>query len=183
MKSLSKRVRVLDPMSVSGRQTAETFDLQLLVEETLDAHEAQFERHNIKTTFKHLNEPVRVKVVKGMIVQILENLISNSKYWMEMRASKERNYVPRITITLSDHPPTIVYEDNGPGIATENRERIFRSFVSFKEKSKRRGLGLFIARACAEQIGGTLTLDDHVSKDTGRLHRFTFELPESSAVK
>jgi signal transduction histidine kinase len=183
MKSLSKRVRVLDPLSVSGRQTAETFDLQLLVEETLDAHEAQFGRHRIKTTFKHLDSPVRIKVVKGMIVQILENLISNSKYWMEMRASKERNYAPRITITLSDRPPTIVYEDNGPGIAPENRERIFRSFVSFKEKSKRRGLGLFIARACAEQIGGTLILDDHVSKETGRLHRFTLELPESSAVK
>jgi signal transduction histidine kinase len=183
MKSLSKRVRVLDPLSVSGRQTAETFDLKLLVEETLDAHEAQFGRHRIKSTFKHLNGPVRIKVVKGMIVQILENLISNSKYWMEMRGSKERNYAPRITITLSDRPPTIVYEDNGPGIAPENRERIFRSFVSFKEKSKRRGLGLFIARACAEQIGGTLTLDDHVSKETGRLHRFTLELPESCAVK
>jgi len=183
MKSLSKRVRVLDPLSVSGRQTAETFDLQLLVEETLDAHEAQFGRHRIKSTFKHSDGPVRIKVVKGMIVQILENLISNSKYWMEMRASKERNYAPRITITLSDRPPTIVYEDNGTGIAPENRERIFRSFVSFKEKSKRRGLGLFIARSCAEQIGGTLTLDDHVSKETGRLHRFTLELPESSAVK
>lgn len=183
MKSLSKRVRVLDPLSVSGRQTAETFDLQSLIEETLDAHEAQFGRHRIKPTFKHLDGPVRVKVVKGMVVQILENLISNSKYWMEMRASKERNYTPRITITLSDRPPTIVYEDNGTGIAPENRERIFRSFVSFKEKSKRRGLGLFIARSCAEHIGGTLTLDDHVSKETGRLHRFTLELPESSAVK
>jgi signal transduction histidine kinase len=88
MKSLSKRVRVLDPLSVSGRQPAETFDLQSLIEETLDAHEAQFGRHRIKPTFKHLDGPVRIKVVKGMVVQILENLISNSKYWMEMRASK-----------------------------------------------------------------------------------------------
>lgn len=183
MKSLSKRVRVLDPLSVSGRQTAEIFDLQKLVEDTLDAHDAQFSRHNIKVAFAHLEHPVRVKVVKGMVVQILENLISNSKYWMEMRASKERGYVPKITITLTDRPPTIVYEDNGPGIAPENKERIFRSFVSFKEKSKRRGLGLFIARACAEQISATLTLEDHVSKETKRLHRFTLEFAESSAVK
>jgi signal transduction histidine kinase len=183
MKSLSKRVRVLDPLSVSGRQTTEIFDLQQLVEETLEAHEAQFLRHRINVTFKHLEHPVRIKVVKGLIVQILENLISNSKYWMEMRATKDRNYLPRITITLSDRPPTIVYEDNGPGIAPENQERIFRPFVSFKEKSKRRGLGLFIARACAQQIGGTLTLEDHISKETKRLHRFTLELPESSATK
>ena len=40
MKSISKRVRVLDPLSISGRQRAEVFVLEDLVRETCDAHEA-----------------------------------------------------------------------------------------------------------------------------------------------
>ena len=180
MKSLSKRIRILDPLSVSGRQRVEAFSLSDLIRETLEAHEAQFERHAIRLDLKLPTNGPRIRAVKGMIVQILENLISNSKYWLELRSARERSFTPRITITLIENPPTIIYEDNGPGIAIENQERIFRSFFSLKEKSKRRGLGLFIARECAEHNGGTLELDSYISPETGRLHRFVFELPRET---
>ncbi|WP_241073224.1 sensor histidine kinase [Achromobacter insuavis] len=183
MLSLSKRIRVLDPLSVSGRQTNETFDLYQLIHETLTAHEAQFARHNISISLPKDTKPVKIRAVKGMVIQILENLISNSKYWMDMRASREPGYKPRISIDVLDNPPTIVYSDNGPGIAPENRERVFRSFFSLKEKQKRRGLGLFIGRECAEYLGATLTLDETPAKDTGRLNRFILELPRSAAAK
>jgi signal transduction histidine kinase len=183
MVSLSKRIRVLDPLSVSGRQTSETFDLHKLIRETLTAHEAQFARHRISVSMPTDAKPVKIRAVKGMIIQILENLISNSKYWMGIKASREANYKPMITIEVLDRPPTILYTDNGPGIAPENRERIFRAFFSLKEKPKRRGLGLFIGRECADYLGGTLTLDETPSQDTGRLNRFILELPESAAAK
>ena len=48
MKSISKRLRILDPLSVSGRQRAETFALNELLVGTFDAHEAQFRRHGIR---------------------------------------------------------------------------------------------------------------------------------------
>lgn len=183
MVSLSKRIRVLDPLSVSGRQTSETFDLHNLIRETISAHEAQFARHRISVSLPEEVKPVRIRAVKGMIIQILENLLSNSKYWMEMKVSREPGYKPKITIDVLENPPTIVYSDNGPGIAAENRERIFRSFFSLKEKQKRRGLGLFIGRECAEYLGGTLILDETPSKETGRLNRFILELPGSVATK
>lgn len=112
-----------------------------------------------------------------MIVQILENLISNSKYWLDMDAGKQSGKKSTISISLLPSPPTIVYEDNGPGIAQENRERVFRSFFSLKEKAKRRGLGLFIAQECANYVGGNLTLDPTPASPTGRLNRFILELP------
>ena len=77
---------------------------------------------------------------------------------------------------------TITYEDNGRGIAKENREKVFRAFFSLKEKTKRRGLGLYIGRDCAEYHGGTLTLDDHTNQETGRLHRFVLELPNEVII-
>ncbi len=177
MKSLGKRIRVLDPLSVSGRQRVETFDLRDLILNTLEAHEAQFERHKINLKLSMSDDAVLVRSVKGMIVQILENLISNSKYWLEMDSGKQSGKKSTISITLLPSPPTIVYEDNGPGIAQENRERVFRSFFSLKEKAKRRGLGLFIARECANYVGGNLTLDPNPENPTGRLNRFTLELP------
>lgn len=183
MKSLSKRVSVLDPLSVSGRQRVETFDLDGLVRDTVEAHLLQFERQHIRLKLDLPKKPVRVRAVKGMAVQVLENLISNSKYWLEMRSSRDSTFKPTITIVTHDNPPTIIYEDNGMGISPDNRDKVFQAFFSLKEKSKRRGLGLFIARECAEYNDGSLVLDDHTDPRTGRLHRFTFELPANASVK
>lgn len=177
MKSISKRVRVLDPMSVSGRQRQESFALAALIEETVDAHESQFARHGVAVDLDLGSKGLHVRAVKGMIVQILENLIANSLYWMDMRAERDPAFQPRIRITLESGPPTITFEDNGRGIAPANSDKIFRPFFSLKETSRRRGLGLFIARDAAEHHGGTLSLSEHIDPETGRLHRFIFELP------
>ncbi|MCB9957174.1 MAG: sensor histidine kinase [Rhodospirillaceae bacterium] len=182
MMAVSKRVRVLDPLSVSGRQRKEVFDIGALIDDILSGHEVQFARHKVKLKVTKAERPVRVRAVKGMIVQIIENLISNSLYWLDLRSQHEPDFKPRITITIDDGPLTVTYEDNGRGIAKENRESVFRPFFSLKEKSKRRGLGLFIARECAEYHGGTLTLDEHVNRDTGRLHRFVLEFPDEVIV-
>ncbi|ESY94894.1 sensor histidine kinase [Mesorhizobium sp. LNHC229A00] len=178
MKSISKRVRVLDPLSISGRQRAEVFSLNDSVRDTLEAHDAQFERQGITLNLSLPERSIRVRAVKGMAIQILENLISNSVYWLALRAEREKSFKPEISIAVHSGPPSIVYEDNGRGIAPDNRENVFKPFFSLKEKSKRRGLGLFIAREAAQYHGGTLVLDDAINPETGRLHRFILELPD-----
>jgi len=62
-------------LSISGRQRAEIFVLEDLVRETCDAHEGQFKRHNVKIDYDFPKKPLRIRAVKGMVVQILENLI------------------------------------------------------------------------------------------------------------
>lgn len=183
MKTVTKRLRVLDELSVSGRQRSETFDLVELVKDVLDGHAAKFRRHSVKSSFKHPKHPVRVRLVRGMVVQIVQNLVVNSLYWMETRAKKQTDYVPQLSITIEESPPTLIVSDNGPGIAPENRERVFRAFWSLKEKGKRRGLGLFVARDHATNLGGTLTLSEHAASETGRLHEFVLNLPESAVIK
>jgi signal transduction histidine kinase len=182
MRSVNKRIRVLDPLSVSGRQRREVFDLGVLVEDILSGHAAQFKRHRIDTDVEGTDRGIRIRAVKGMIVQIIENLISNSLYWLEVRRERDHSFKPRISIRIDTEPLLVFYEDNGVGIAKENRENVFRAFFSLKEKTKRRGLGLFIARECAAYHGGTLTLDEHPNPKTGRLHRFVLELPDEVVV-
>jgi signal transduction histidine kinase len=183
MKSVSKRLRVLDQLSVSGRQRSEVFDLGELVTDIQEGHAAQFRRHRIVMKVRKASGSLRIKTVKGMIVQILENLVSNSVYWMEMRSARESQYVPTITVRIDMNPPTITFSDNGRGIAPDHRERVFRPFWSLKEKSKRRGLGLFIARENATYLGGQLTLTEKPDSDTGRFHEFVLELPDGIAVR
>jgi len=182
IKSISKRLRVLDEASVPGRQRAETFDLVRLVEDLKDGHAAQFARHHIDMKIK-ARGPLKVKLVKGMVVQILENLLANSIYWMKIRADREASYRPVIDIRIEADPLTIRFSDNGRGIAPDHRERVFRAYWSLKEKSKRRGLGLFIAASNAEDLKGKLTLSEKADRQTGRLHEFVLELPDAAVVQ
>lgn len=182
MKSVSKRVRVLDPMSVSGRQRSEVFPLDEVIRDAIEAHHAQFKRHKIDVITDLTSRPLRIRAVKGMIVQIIENLISNSVYWLDMRAEREPSFKPKISISLESDPPVMMYEDNGRGIAPENRDQVFKMFFSLKDTRRRRGLGLYIAREAAMHNGGTLELDEKRDPDTGRLHKFVLELPAGAQV-
>jgi signal transduction histidine kinase len=183
MKSVSKRLRVLDEASVSGRQRSEVFDLAQLVEDLKEGHAPQFARHKIEMKIIRPKGPLRVRLVKGMVVQILENLLSNSVYWMQLKADRETRYMPAVTLRIEMDPLTIYFSDNGRGIAPDHSERIFRPFWSLKEKSKRRGLGLFIAAENAKHLHGQLTISNKRDRQTGRLHEFVLELPEGAVVK
>ena len=176
MNSISKRLRILDPLSVTGRQRKERFKLNELVEEIIEAHEAQFERHRVEPKVLLPEKPVELSAVKGMVVQVLENLISNSVYWMDVEKQRKLSLEPEITIVVEDNPPRVRFSDNGPGISKQYRERIFDLFFSLKDKSRRRGLGLFIAKEAAEHNGGSLTLDPDVTNAEGRFTTFDFQV-------
>jgi C4-dicarboxylate-specific signal transduction histidine kinase len=102
---------------------------------------------------------------------------------MKLRADREAGYRPAIDIRIETDPLTIRFSDNGRGIAPDHRERVFRAYWSLKEKSKRRGLGLFIAASNAADLKGRLTLSDKADKQTGRLHEFVLELPDAAVVR
>lgn len=176
MTSISKRLRILDPLSVTGRQRKERFYLDELLKEILEAHEAQCERHQIKLTFLLPDRSVQVSAVKGMVVQVLENLISNSIYWMDVEKQRKISFRPELTISLEDNPPRIRFSDNGPGVSKQYKDRIFDLFFSLKDKSRRRGLGLYIAREAAEHNGGALTLDPDTLNNEGRFSTFDYRV-------
>ncbi|MEP1539079.1 MAG: sensor histidine kinase [Paracoccaceae bacterium] len=176
MKSISKRLRILDPLSVTGRQRKERFNLDDLIREILEAHEAQFDRHGIELQIAYPDRPVEITAVKGMVVQVLENLISNSVYWLDVEEQRKIKFKPRLTVVIENNPPRVRFTDNGPGISAEYRDRIFDLFFSMKDRSRRRGLGLYIAKEAAEHNGGTLVLDADVKNSEGRFTTFDYQV-------
>lgn len=176
MKAISKRLRILDPLSVSGRQRKEAFELDELVRDLLGAHEAQFDRHHVKLETHFPDRPVALKAVKGMVAQVIENLVSNSVYWMDIERERKLGFKPLLTIAVEDNPPRVRLTDNGPGISPEYAERVFDLFFSLKDKSRRRGLGLFIAREAAEHNGGALVIDTEIVNREGRYTTFDYRV-------
>ena len=176
MKAISKRLRILDPLSVSGRQRKEAFELDELVRDLLSAHEAQFDRHHVKLETHFPDRPVALKAVKGMVAQVIENLVSNSVYWMDIERERKLGFKPLLTIAVEDNPPRVRVTDNGPGISPEYAERVFDLFFSLKDKSRRRGLGLFIAREAAEHNGGALVIDTEIVNREGRYTTFDYRV-------
>ena len=139
-------------------------------------HEAQFERHQVELNVLLPDRSVQVSAVKGMVVQVLENLISNSVYWMDVEKQRKMSFRPALTISLEDNPPRIRFSDNGPGVSKQYKDRIFDLFFSLKDKSPRRGLGLYIAREAAEHNGGALMLDPDVLNSEGRYSTFDYRV-------
>ena len=176
MNGIGNRLRILDPLSVASRHRKEQFKLDELVKKILEAHESQFERHKVKPKVLLPAKPVELSAVKGMVVQVLENLISNSIYWMDVEKQRNHLLAPEITIIVKDSPPRVKFSDNGPGISKQYRKRAFDLYFSLKDKSRRRGLGLFIAKEAAEHNGGSLTLDPDVMNTEGRYTTFDYQV-------
>jgi signal transduction histidine kinase len=70
-------------------------------------------------------------------------------------------------------PPTVRFgvQDEGPGVPSEARDRIFQLFMT--TKSTGTGVGLAVVRKIMERHGGRVTLDPSV----GRGARFVLEMP------
>jgi len=183
LKTIEKRLRVLDPLSTSGRQVKEQFDLIAWVRDILTSHEAQFERHSIK--YKLRVEPegatsLLIKAVKGMIVQILENLISNSVYWLKQQSRLERSFKPKITVVIDTAAKQIHFTDNGPGISPARRDEVFQPFVTTKPPGEGKGLGLYISKEVANYNGASLYLSDERAVHRNSLNTFVFALESKS---
>ena len=179
LKTLQKRLRILDPLTTSGRQVKEGFDVVEIVRDVVKGHVAQFRRHSVRSIVQVTPDErrtLRVKMVKGMVVQVLENLISNSIYWLKQQRRYETSFHPVLTIAVDTDAKEIRVHDNGPGVAPDRSEDIFDAFVTTKPPGMGKGLGLFISKEIAMYHGASLLLADRRSPHKNKLNTFVFAL-------
>ena len=107
----------------------------------------------IRTTGTTLNiEPVDLKVIgdQGRLEQVFVNLIQNALDAMGDGGQIDIN-VSVIGLTVTTH-----IRDDGPGISTDIRERLFQPFTTSKHDGL--GLGLVICRDIISDFGGELNI-------------------------
>jgi PAS domain S-box-containing protein len=99
----------------------------------------------------------------------LSNLVANAVRYTPSGGRIEIDVTPEVGVVL------LSVADTGPGIAPDQRERIFERFVQSADGGElgASGLGLAIVRDIVQAHGGRIQLDSEV----GRGSRFTLELP------
>lgn len=123
---------------------------------------------SIAEEFEDLGEPVELGETRRIVVALratwlrraLRNLISNALRYGQCA---------RVSLAREGELAVIRVEDDGPGIAPDSIDRMLEPFTrgepSRNSETGGAGLGLTLARAIAEQHGGTLELANRRNTD------------------
>ncbi|MCW2544050.1 MAG: ATP-binding region, ATPase domain protein [Frankiales bacterium] len=105
-------------------------------------------------------EPVRMSGDAARLRRLVHNVVDN--------AGRHARSSVTVSLVRRDNQAVIDVQDDGPGIAPEDRERVFERFVRLDSSRSRSwggsGLGLAIARQLVEAHGGSIAF---VDADTG----------------
>jgi two-component system sensor histidine kinase BaeS len=142
----------------------EEVDMRRLVDRAYAAFGGEARRREIDYVQSVEAEPT-ILSDGDRVLQIISNLLANAFRWtpdggrIELALGAENGHV------------CVTVADSGPGIAREERDRIFRAFWS--RDGGGTGLGLAIARELAAALGGGIDVDS----TPGQGSRFELRLP------
>jgi Signal transduction histidine kinase involved in nitrogen fixation and metabolism regulation len=134
-------------------------DLDKLLKEEVDLFDS---KETIRFSYMGL-DGAKVRGPKPQLTRVFTNLIGNAVQAIEnaqQEASKKNEDVPVGNILVSLRYSSregfydIVFEDNGPGVSEEHRNKLFTP--NFTTKSNGTGLGLAICRNIIEKCNGEI---------------------------
>ena len=148
------------------------FDINEMLRRAIIRRMEDLEKKNIDIACDPEQDPCPVRADSDRIEQVVINLLDNAlKFTPEggkiTLSSRVRNGKAEITV-----------QDNGPGIAPEDRDKVFDRFFTADRahtSGKGTGLGLSICQRIMEMHGQTIRLLD---TDEGAAFRFTLEAAE-----
>ena len=170
---LSKIEAARDTLSESA------FDLYDALEKVTEMIRLRAEKKNLQIVFERTEDVPRfIKTDERKLRQVLLNLLGNAvKFTREGGVTlRVRNEGEKGTVTNNhNHILHFEVEDSGPGIAPEDRTRIFEAFTQTQsgyDKKEGIGLGLAISRQFVRHLGGEI----RVSGTEGKGAVFAFSV-------
>jgi PAS domain S-box-containing protein len=147
----------------------DTFDVCVLVEDSLRMNEGAFSRHGV-TIIRDFEDVPRVQVDKHKVLQILVNVIRNAKYACAEAAGGPKRVTVRVRAAQGAVLLSVI--DTGVGIPKGNLDRIFNH--GFTTRADGHGFGLHSSALAARELGGSLQAE---SAGPGQGATFTLILP------
>ena len=148
----------LDPKTAGKRGRATSFSVEEEVLGNLNLYENLINKQNIRISFKRSKEPIAVHMSRSNLGQIIANLLDNSVYWLTRHHGDGKGGNINIELVSIDEGFRITFCDDGPGVADQDKDRVFDQY--FTTKPNGMGLGLFIARQVIEPYGKLIYRDD-----------------------
>ena len=113
--------------------------------------------------------PLWVSVDHDRLLQAVSNVVGNA-----IKFTPSGGTISLSAIRDGTH---VIFSvtDTGPGIAEQDRLKLFRKFTQLNKAEGGLGLGLFIAKSIVEAHGGTMWVDSTLGQ--GSSFRFTLALP------
>ncbi len=172
--ALYGHLRHLDPMLRYARARRTAIPLAEFAQEMAEYHRPRLESEGI-TLEVSADEPATVRANRGRLMQVFDNLILNSEYWLQQAIKAGRLQRGHIWVAARD--TTLSFRDNGPGVDLALERSIFEPFVTAKGKQGR-GLGLFICRQLLDMDNGRIELAERRNR-SGRADTFEVSFDEA----
>jgi two-component system, sensor histidine kinase RegB len=118
--------------------------------------------------FERSGEEAELVLPKRLLVQVLANLVRNA---FDAQAEAGTTEPIRVVSRVAAKRAEFEILDHGSGIPDQARARVGEPFFTTKAPGRGLGLGVFLARAFAEKLGGELTLS--ARPEGGTLARLT----------
>lgn len=111
--------------------------------------------------FNEVEKEVTINSDKQRLKMILINLLSNAIKYRDK--SKKHSFV-KIQFKANEDSCVLIVKDNGPGIAKDQKEKIFEMYYRATEESVGSGLGLFIVKEAVDRLGGKIELKSSIEE-------------------
>ncbi len=141
----------------------ETVQQEANINEELDLT-LELIRHKIKKGFEIVKNYGNIPFVScypNMLNQVFLNILMNAVHSIEEKKAKDSSFVGKIKLTteVKDDFLRISIFDNGVGIKTSNKDKIFSAGFTTKKKGQGTGLGLAICRKIIEKHKGEISFE------------------------
>ncbi len=169
-----RQLNFLAPSLKLMREQRDDFEMWDFVKDIFEYYTKRFSDSPISIDPKNRSgQPFRVVVNRGKLIEVLDNVLLNSEYWLKEDIKAHR--IARGVITIEAQKPYLRISDNGMGIDPVVETSLFEPFVSMKGKGKGRGLGLYIVQQLLNAEGCSITLlPERNAFD--RLYKFELDL-------
>ncbi len=159
---ISKIVGSMRSLSVV-RTTHETESVMDLLTKCHDIMADLMDRYLIKFEVDAVHPLVKVRIDRDEFIQSITNLLRNSQQAVaaaQLERGDHRGYIRIRTEFLESGGLLLLLEDNGVGISSEDKDKLFETQFSTKSRDEGTGLGLSITRRFLRAAGGDIELQE-----------------------
>ena len=136
--ALRKQLGHLTPSLRYARHERERIRIKEIAKTILDFHDGRFQAEKIKSQLLAPDgSDFTISMNRGKLIQIFDNLLLNSEYWLREDLRTKRSEGGQITIEISK--PLVRIWDNGRGIDPAVEASLFQPFITAKSLSHKGG--------------------------------------------